>query len=197
MITPSAASMINSASAASTTTTSWYTSGTGTTSGLVVSDIITSATQYLDGDIEVKPYSSLKLPDGSVVDIDADGNFTISDKDAIITYKGSNLREFNKFINASDLLEAFIKDLGELGVKQNEVLNTSIEIFINWLIFSAAKQDGDDAPDDVPLLESSLIPHKHPKCLCCGKFIKRALVEHKIHFCNPEHHEQYLKRIGI
>jgi len=181
-------------------TAAWYTissSGTSTASGLTVSDVIQGETQYLEGDIEVKPYSSLKLPDGSVVNVDGDGNFTISDEDAIITHKGNNAREFNKHINASDLLEAFIKDLGELGVKQNEVLDVPIELFINWLIFKAAEEDGDEAPTDVPLLETTVKPHKHPKCLCCGKFIKKTLVEHKIHFCSPEHHEHYLKKVGI
>lgn len=188
--------------ATSATTTSWYTTtatgtNTSTASGLTIADIIQRPTEYIDGDIEVLPSSSLKLPDGSVINIDQHGNFKISDKDAIVTYKGNNVREFNKHINASDLLEAFIKDLGELGVKQDEVLDVPIELFINWLIFQAAEQDGDDVPDNVPLLESSIAPQKHPKCLCCGKFIKRTLVDHKIHFCNPKHHEIYLKRINI
>jgi len=184
----------------SAATSSWYTNTTGTTStasGITVSDVVKGVTQYIDGDVEVKPFSTLKLPDGSEVNVDGHGNFTISDKNAVVTYKGSNVREFNKHINASDLLESFIKDLGDLGVKQNEVLDVPIELFINWLIFQAAEQDGDDAPNDVPLLESSVTPHKHPKCLSCGKFIKKALVEHKIHFCSPGHHELYLKRIGI
>lgn len=184
----------------SSATSSWYTTtgtSTGTTTGVTVGDIIKAPTQYVDGDIEVQPHSTLKLPDGSEVNVDGHGNFTIADKNAVITYKGSNVREFNKHINASDLLEGFIKDLGDLGVKQGEVLDVPIELFINWLIFQAAEQDGDDAPDDVPLLKSSVTPHKHPKCLCCGKFIKKTLVEHKIHFCSPDHHELYLGRIGI
>jgi hypothetical protein len=184
-----------SVSGTTTATTGWY--NTSTSTGITMADLVKGDTQYLDGDIEVQPHSSLKLPDGSVVDVDGHGNFTISDKDAIVTYKGNNVREFNQFINASDLLEAFIGDLGDLGVKQDQVLNVPIETFINWLIFKAAEQDGDDVPPDVPLLESSVTPHKHPKCLCCGKFIKKALVEHKIHFCSPEHHGLYLERIGI
>jgi len=189
---------ITSGTSSGTATASWYnTSTASSTSTATVMDIIKGEAQYVDGDIEVQPNSELKLPDGSVINVDDYGNFTISDKDAIITYKGSNVREFNKHINASDLLEAFIKDLGALGVKQDQVLNVPIEIFINWLIFKAAEEDGDKAPDDVPLLETSVKPHKHPKCLCCGKFIKKTLVEHKIHFCNPAHHELYLERIGI
>jgi len=188
----------------SSTSSTWVNTsaaGTATTTGLVVSGgnsiVIDAVDRFLDGDIQVRPNSRLILPDGHVIEVDANGNFTILDDDAIVTYKGNNVREFNKFINASDLLESFIGDLGVLGVKQDEVLNVPIEIFINWLIFKAAEQDGDDIPQDVPQLESSVTQHKHPKCLCCGKFIKKTLVEHKIHFCNPDHHEQYLKRIGI
>jgi len=149
------------------------------------------------GDYEVMPGSVLTLPDGTIIDVDDLGNFTLTDKDAKVTYKGSNVREFNRHINASDLLEAFIKDLGKAGVKQSEVLDVPIEIFINCLIFKAAEQDGDDAPNDVPLLETSVKPQNHPKCLCCGKFIRKVLTEHKIFFCNPKHHELYLKRIEI
>lgn len=178
------------------TSTSWYNTS-GTTSGIAIGDVIKAPDQYLEGDIKVKPDSILELPDGSVIKVDGHGNFTISDKDAVVTYKGNNTREFNRHINASDLLEAFIGDLGKLGVKQDEVLNVPIEMFINWLIFKAAEEDGDDAPTDVPLLESSVTPHKHPKCLGCGRFIRKKLVEHKVHFCNPEHHERYLQRIGI
>lgn len=184
----------NCTSTSSTASTASWLTTSGTSSGLTLVDM---PTEFLQGNIEVKPSSIMKLPDGSILKVDAHGNFTVCDKNAIVTHKGSNVREFNKHINASDLLEAFIKDLGDHGVKQHEVLDVPIEMFINWLIFKAAEEDGDEAPKDVPLLESSVSPHKHPKCLCCGKFIKKKLVEHKIHFCTPKHHERYLERINI
>jgi len=190
----------NYTSTSATATTGWYNTSTTGGSGLTVSDfqdVIKRDPTYVDGDVKVKPNSELHLPDGSVLKVDSFGNFKVLDDKAIVTHKGNNTREFNKFINASDLLEAFIKDLGDLGVKQHEVLDVPIEMFINWLIFKAAEEDGDDAPTDVPLLESSVTPHKHPKCLCCGRFIKKKLVEHKIHFCNPKHHERYLERISM
>lgn len=179
----------NSSTSTAYTTAQWF----STTSAASTSHV----SILPDTQMNVLPNSTLRLPDGSKINVDGLGNFTIMDKDAIVTYKGSNMREFNKHINASDLLEAFIKDLGNLGVKQNEVLNVPIELFINWLIFKAAEQDGDNAPNDVPLLESSVTPHKHPKCLWCGKFIKKILTEHKIFFCNPEHHNFFIKRLGI
>jgi len=194
---------VTTTSCTSSSTASWATVSTGSTiSGLTIGSlspgfIVTDDHITIDGDYKVLPGSVLKLPDGTILEVDDLGNFTLSDKNAKVTYKGSNVREFNRHINASDLLESFIKDLGNLGVKQSEVLDIPIEIFINWLIFKAAEQDGDDTPDEVPLLESSVKPHKHPRCLCCGRFIKKVLSEHKILFCNPEHHELYLKRIEI
>lgn len=185
------------------TTSTWATNNltsSVTVTGLAVNvnaSGVVITNNEISGDIDVAPNSKLKLPDGHVIVVDALGNFEILDDDAQVTYQGNNVLEFNKYINASDLLEAFIKDLGGLGVKQGEVLDVPINLFINWLILNAADQDGDDTPDDVPRLESSVKPHKHPKCLCCGKFIKKTLVEHKIHFCNPKHHERYLAKVGI
>ena len=193
------------ATSATTTSAGWMTVSSGSTiSGVTIgnlsSGLITTGIDnvvVVSGDYDVQPGSVLTLPDGTIINVDDLGNFTLTDKDAKVTYKGNNVREFNRHINASDLLEAFIKDLGKEGVKQSEVLNVPIEVFINWLIFQAAEQDGDDAPDNVPLLETSVKPHKHPKCLCCGRFIKKVLTEHKIFFCSPKHHELYLKRIEI
>jgi hypothetical protein len=187
-------SSTSTTSSTSTWATTSSTSGltiTGNTNGVVV------VNNAISGDIDVSPNSRLKLPDGHVIVVDDVGNFEILDDDAQVTYQGNNVLEFNKYINASDLLEAFIKDLGGLGVKQGEVLDVPINLFINWLILNAADQDGDDTPDDVPRLEASVKPTKHPKCLCCGKFISKTLVEHKIHFCSPHHHERYLAKVGI
>jgi len=104
------------------------------------------------------------LPDGSELLIDHQGNFKILDDDAKITYLGNRIREFNKYINASDLLEEFIRDLGSFGVRQGDVLGVPVEFFINWLIHKAAQQDGDPPPEDlvfvptqkedVPMLET-------------------------------------------
>jgi len=188
-----------------TTSSTYPSTGSGLTVGsggiavsgnnnVVISNLVVDGSL---GAIEVSPNTTLKLPDGHIIEVDDLGNFEILDDDAQVTYKANNVLEFNKYINASDLLEAFIKDLGHIGIKQGEVLNVPIELFINWIILKAAEQDGDNAPADVPRLESSVKPTKHPKCLCCGKFIKKKLVEHKIHFCNPEHHHLYLHKVGI
>lgn len=102
------------------------------------------------------PGQRVKMPDGSTIEVDNQGNYKILDEDAQVTYKGNRLREFNKYINASDLLEDFIKDLGVAGIKQGEVLGVPIEFFINWLIHKAAEQDGDPVPEELSYLPPQL-----------------------------------------
>lgn len=102
-------------------------------------------------------------------------------------------RILNKYLNAADLLEEFIKDLAPLGVRQGEVLEIPIELFINWLVVRAAEEDGHDAPDDIPALPSA---KPSPRCKCCGRFIPRANLVHGLTFCNGEHADRYLERIA-
>ena len=94
-------------------------------------------------DNKLVPGSVHKLPDGSNLVVDFNGNYEIVDYKAKVTYKSNNIREFNKFVNSSDVLEAFIRDAGKAGVKQKEVFNLPIELFINWLIVRAAEKDGE------------------------------------------------------
>ena len=134
-----------------------------------------------------------KLPDGSKLEIDNNGNFIINDKDAKVTYKTNNIKEFNKFINSSDLLELFIKDCGDLGAKQNQILDIPIELFINWLIISAAKADGDEPPSESLklLTQARMTPH----CKCCGKFITKMKDSNGIHFCNSRCLDKFEKKL--
>jgi len=145
---------------------------------------------------KVERGTTLELPDGSVLHVDHSGNFEVLGHNAKITYKGNQIREFNKYINASDLLEAFIDDLGQAGVKQGEVLAVPIEMFINWLIHKAAEQDGDPVPRGVPLLEADAHKKQHPRCKCCGRFIKKVLANDGMMFCNGEHYQQQLAKVG-
>lgn len=79
-------------------------------------------------------------------------------------------REFNKYINASDLLEEFIKWLGEQGVKQGEVMELPVELFIKWLIIKACEQD-EEEPNVTLQLPA---PKKQPHCLGCGQFMAKS-----------------------
>lgn len=97
------------------------------------------------------------LPDGATLRIAVDGSYAIEDENAKVLYRACRVREFNPYINASDLLEAFITEVGKYdGVNQGDVLALPIEAFINWIILEAAKRDGDPI-DDLPTVESALL----------------------------------------
>lgn len=96
------------------------------------------------------------LPDGASLIIDTLGNYKVLDEHAKVVYRACRIREFNPYINASDLLEAFINEVGALdGVDQGDVLRLPIEAFINWIILQAAKRDGDPL-ENLPSVESAL-----------------------------------------
>ena len=120
----------------------------------------------------------LPLPDGAKLVFNK-GNYHIEDKNQKVTYRACNFRDFNSYLNASDLLEKFLTFLGTLGVTQSQVLNIPIEVFINWLIIEAARQDGEEPPEDIQVKSHPKLlthaPKLKPRCLACGRFIKRAL----------------------
>lgn len=82
--------------------------------------------------------------------------------------------EFNKYINASDLMEEFIKWVGSEGVRRREVMTLSIELFIKWLIIRACEQDQEE-PNVTLQLPA---PKQQPRCLGCGKWIKAQEIVH-------------------
>lgn len=126
---------------------------------------------------------TLRFPDGTVIEVEANGSFTINDKNAKVVYKANRSRNFNPFLNASDKLEDFIKFCGQAGVKQDEVLNIPIKHFIGWLIVESAKADHEPTPD-IPLLPD-LRKENRPHCLVCGRFMSKKLKARKIEFCRP------------
>lgn len=98
------------------------------------------------------------LPDGAVLRIDQHGNYGINDESAKVIYQACRRREFNPYLNASDLLVSFIKEVGHLdGVNQDEILRLPVEAFINWLVLQAATKDG-DRTDHLPKVEDALKP---------------------------------------
>lgn len=78
-------------------------------------------------------------------------------------------REFNRYINASDLLEEFIGFLGEHDVRQSEVMSMPLELFIKWLIIRACEEDQEE-PNVTLQLPA---PKQKTRCLGCGKFMKK------------------------
>jgi len=104
------------------------------------------------------------------------GRQIINDRDARIAQRAVSLppvRAFNRYINASDLLEEFIGYLGGMGMRKLEVLNAPLDLFIKWLIIRACAEDGEEAPPEVTL---QLPKPTQSRCLGCQKFMTTALV---------------------
>ncbi len=77
-------------------------------------------------------------------------------------------REFNKFINASDLLEEFIEWLGAQDIRQSEVMGLPLEYFIKWLVIRACEVDQEEPNVEMPALPAPKAKHR---CLNCGQFM--------------------------
>lgn len=136
-----------------------------------------------------------KLPDGAQLVVDENGNYVIDDSKAKVIYQANRLREFSPQLNASDMLAEFVKYAGSLGVRREDVLHLPIHLFVSWLIIEAAERDGDDIPDDVvPVaMDPSLRQAVCPRCLSCGRFIKKLHHRNRFPFCDPSHAVGYLE----
>ena len=145
-------------------------------------DIIIDGGQKLD----------VKLPDGGRLKVNENGSWEVQDEDAKVQYRACKIREFNRYINASDLLEEFIVFLGEFDIKQSEVLNVPIGMFIHFLIWKAAVADGmeHEAENDYKMLQSQVkampVHRIQPKCLCCGRYISLGVFQKGFNFCDAD-----------
>jgi hypothetical protein len=139
---------------------------------------------------------TIELPDGAKLIVDDLGNYRIEDRDAKVTYKANRVREFSPHLNASDMLAEFVKYVGGLGVRQSELLNLPIELFINWLVIEAAERDQDPIPADVvhPTRHQAIRFAIKPQCRTCGRFISHKYRDLKFPFCNVEHAQRYIAR---
>jgi hypothetical protein len=154
----------------------------------IVNDIMdTYGVDIKTNQLNLKEGWKVVAKDGTVISLDDKGNVQVDDSNAKVVYKANTIRDFNKFLNASDLLEQFIRFTGTFGVRQSEVLNIPIETFINWLIIEAAKMDGEHPPD-LPLIQKK----EYKRCLCCGKFISNKMATIS-KFCSPKHFEKYME----
>jgi hypothetical protein len=134
------------------------------------------------------------LPDGCVLKLAADGNWVLEDKDARVVHRGSNFRAFNPYLNASDLLEAFVRDAGAAGVRQGEVLGLPVLAFVRWLVRQAAEADGVPAPAEA---EPLALPAPPPRCGWCGRFVARAAAAASLPWCGPGHAARAAARAGV
>lgn len=149
--------------------------------------------------LEVGDTLTLELPDGSILKVDKLGNYKINDKDAKVTYSANRVREFNKYLNASDLMEGFIKYVKTLDVTQSEFFDLPIDLFIKWLVIEAARADGEDFKIDQQLLEESFQSKRkiiRRKCLDCGRFISHKLHKIGVNFCDSAHMDRYIRKFN-
>ena len=153
-------------------------------------ELMKGKTNFIDFETKVK------LKDGSIISIDAKGNFVVNDKNAKVIYKGNRIKEFNRYINASNILEEFIQFLGDhYNAKQSDVLKVPLELFINFLIIRASQEDGDEFDDQLKKLNNGIQKNYLNRCGWCGKFIPKKLISAGIQFCNLEHYQRRLNSI--
>lgn len=128
-----------------------------------------------------------ELPDGTLLHVDARGNFRIDDSKARVVYQATRIREFNPYVNAADLLAGFIRYVGRLGVSAQEVAQLPISLLVNWLVLEAAEKDGDPVPVGVlPLpADPQLRRIRHPRCRQCQKYIPRRHADAGVLICGP------------
>lgn len=116
---------------------------------------------------------SILLNDRSVLRIQHDGNYEFRDatKKKIARSRPAAPLEFNRYANASGLLEKFIAFCGSVGITINEFKALPIELFIVWLVQEAERSDGleNDGSEVYRAMKNVL----QKKCLSCGRFISR------------------------
>lgn len=173
--------------------------GTISTMGFMNSNQLASY-QNINGRFTVQSGidSEIALPDNTIISVKADGSYKIIDDGGKIKYKGNPLREFNPYINSSDMLEEFVDFVASVGgVSKRNFLNIPIELFIRWLVIRAAEADGDDLPEDQtsilnhPALLPAPVQKQSAKCKCCGRFITKKRASHSIFFCSTDHFDEF------
>jgi hypothetical protein len=201
--------VVHYATTSTTTTTysgGWISNGTITSSGTATTAAGSALSNYHD-----EPYVSIELPqeitvpegrartiwlpDGTEIDVQKGGSFEIKDQNAKVIYRANRIRDFNPFLNASDKLEDFIRYCGDQGVRQGEVLQLPISLFIGWLVLEAAKADREPEPD-IKLIPD-LRKQSAPRCGACGRFIRLAWKRAKIEFCGTPCFERRLLGVGV
>lgn len=141
--------------------------------------------------------TTIRFDDGSYIEVAKSGSYRLFDKDAKVTYRANRSREFNRYINASDLLAEFITYLGTLKLQRSDVQTLPVGLFINWLIIRAAEADEDDIPADVvPVAKHKLLTARvMPRCLFCARFVPRKLASAGFAYCNPVHAGRHHQRL--
>jgi hypothetical protein len=147
---------------------------------------------------------TLELADGARLVFDDGGNYRIEDQDARVTYKANRVRTFNRYINASDLLEEFVTDCLKEGISKQEFMNLPVDLLIRWLVVRAAEADGERAPEDYRfeprLVQVRLPPPPRvvpPRCLCCGRFNRKVKHEAGVNFVDEAHLARFMDKRSL
>ncbi len=116
-----------------------------TAGGGTAYSVSASETIEIDRDYKVKVGErfKIKLPDGAVLQVEADGSYALKDDKARIKYHANRFRAFNRYVNASDLLEEFMKYVATVvpDIKSRGVLGIPLELLIKWVVIRAAEAD--------------------------------------------------------
>lgn len=153
------------------------------------------------GDIHIpdgtRSKATLTLPNGTKLKLNPDDSVEIDDANGKTLYHSAPTRGFNKFLNASDLLEEFVRYCAEQKITKKDFSELPISLFIFWLIVKAAEADGDDTEEVLPLLTSAVDKQTktYHRCKSCGKFLSNTMRSHQIVFCSPEHMGKYMSKL--
>jgi hypothetical protein len=103
------------------------------------------------------PHGTYALPDGATLTINDDTSYQFCDKDAKVTYAANRNREFNEYVNVSDILDQFMQYASAMKLTRDQFLTIPIQTFLKWLIIEASRKDGETVPDhEVKQLELEL-----------------------------------------
>lgn len=81
-------------------------------------------------------------------------------------------RAFNRYINASDLLEEFIRWLGTQRVRQRQVLELPLDLFVKWLVIRACEEDQEEPNVTLELPA----PPPRLRCVQCQRYMPKSKV---------------------
>jgi hypothetical protein len=142
-------------------------------------------------------HATFTLPNGVKINLFPDDHIEIDEKDGRQLYRTEATRGFNKFLNASDLLEEFIAYCAEQKMTRKDFAELPISLFIYWLIVQAAETDGDSTQESMPLLTHAVKEQKFKPshCKCCGRFLSSKMVSHGINFCSSDHMQRYVNKL--
>jgi hypothetical protein len=145
-------------------------------------------------------HRQITMPDGSVIHLDSSGNYRIEDSKAVVTYRANTQREFNPFISCHDIMEEFVAFCKGLGLRSGQFRQLPLELFMRYLVYRAAQQDGDEVPPEATVeAQRALLPPVRDlhRCLACGRFIRHALAAQQLFFCSQEHLGRYALKAGL